>query len=48
MDKPIILNDVTNTEYKQTDFIKGVAHAFNLKNVQLTKLSKTIRYKSLQ
>ena len=25
------LNDVTNEEYKQLDFIKGVAHAFNLK-----------------
>ena len=27
------LNDVINPEYKQLDFIKGVAHAFNLKMV---------------
>ena len=25
------LNDVINKDYKQTDFIKGIAHAFNLK-----------------
>ena len=25
------LNDVINEDYKQTDFIKGIAHAFNLK-----------------
>ena len=35
------LNDVTNTEYKQTDFIKGVAHAFNLK-MSTNETNKTI------
>jgi len=35
------LNDVTNTEYKQTDFIKGIAHAFNLK-MSTNETNKTI------